>query len=65
MDIEMVSILLTRVRTQRVIGKLGVDLQCLQDIGLRVLGYRHLAFQPLISQAIHSSNTVCLSPLLP
>lgn len=47
MDIEMVSILLTRVRTERVIGKLGLDLQCLQDFGLRVLGYRHLAFQPL------------------
>lgn len=47
MDIEMVSILLTPVRTKRVIGKLGVYLQYLQDFSLRVLGLRHLAFQPL------------------
>lgn len=47
MDIEMVSILLTRVRTERVIGELGIDLQCPQDFGIRMLGYRHLAFQPL------------------
>lgn len=47
MDIETVSVLLTRVRTGRAAGKLGVDLQCLQDFTLRVLGCGHLAFQPL------------------